>query len=132
MRTRFIASFIIFFSLLALPASAASGRPAVSQAPELILKEAQTVYFGNIARQQNGVPPLRWNKQLTDAARWFAWDSVEIGVPLRLNRSASFALGPLLGRSRAMRPGYKRNLREKAFRSASTCPVWTAAPIEET
>ena len=42
-----------------------------------MLKEAQTVYYGNIARQQNGVPPLRWNNQLTEAARWFAWDSVE-------------------------------------------------------
>ncbi len=23
----------------------------------------------------NGVPPLRWNRQLTHAARWFSWDS---------------------------------------------------------
>lgn len=50
---------------------------APAQSPELALKEAQTVYFGNLARRKNGVPPLRWNKQLTDAARWFAWDSVE-------------------------------------------------------
>ncbi len=48
-----------------------------TQTADLTLKEAQTVYFGNIARQQNGVPPLRWNKQMTDAARWFSWDSVE-------------------------------------------------------
>ncbi len=83
MRTRFIASFILFVSLLVPPVSAAFSRPTVAQTPELLLKEAQTVYFGNIARQQNGVPPLRWNKQLTDAARWFAWDSVE-------NRASEF------------------------------------------
>ena len=42
-----------------------------------ILEEARTVYLGNLAREANGVPPLRWNRQLTDAARWFSWDSVE-------------------------------------------------------
>jgi len=39
------------------------------------------VYLGNLARQQNGVPPLRWNRQLSDAARWFAWDSTENRAP---------------------------------------------------
>ena len=40
--------------------------------------EAQTVYLGNLARRENGnIPPLRWNWELTDASRWFAWDSVE-------------------------------------------------------
>ena len=42
-----------------------------------ILEEARTIYLGNLAREANGVPPLRWNRQLTDAARWFSWDSVE-------------------------------------------------------
>jgi hypothetical protein len=42
-----------------------------------LLDEAQTVYLGNLARRANGVPPLRWNVQLTEAARWFSWDSVE-------------------------------------------------------
>ncbi len=44
---------------------------------DFIYEEAQTVYVGNLARQANGVPPLRWNSQLSQAARWFAWDSVE-------------------------------------------------------
>lgn len=56
----------------------AAGAPHPSfQTPDLVYQEAQTVYLGNLARQQNGVPPLRWNLQLTNAARWFAWDSVE-------------------------------------------------------
>lgn len=57
---------------------------AVSLSPQdptttdaFIYEEAQTVYLGNLARQANGVPPLRWNNQLSQAARWFAWDSVE-------------------------------------------------------
>src|SRR5690606_33275627 len=44
---------------------------------DFIYEEAQTVYVGNLARQANGVPPLRWNSQLSQAARWLAWDSVE-------------------------------------------------------
>ncbi len=50
--------------------------PAV-QRPSLALDEAFTVYLGNLARREHGLPPLRWNRQLTDAARWFSWDSVE-------------------------------------------------------
>ncbi len=75
MRTRFGLVTLIVLFLLAWQTVLTLASP--SQTPELILKEAQTVYLGNIARQQNGVPPLRWNKQLTDAARWFSWDSVE-------------------------------------------------------
>ncbi len=54
-------------------------RPTVgiAQTPALLYDEAMTVYLGNLARRQNGVPPLRWNVQLTEAARWFSWDSVE-------------------------------------------------------
>lgn len=37
----------------------------------------RTVYLGNLARRDNGVPPLRWNAQMTQASRWFSWDSVE-------------------------------------------------------
>lgn len=35
------------------------------------------MYLGNLARRTHGVAPLRWNLQLTDAARWFAWDSID-------------------------------------------------------
>ena len=61
-----------------------SGRPALTQGASpppqpasLVYDEMRTVYLGNLARRDNGVPPLRWNAQMTDAARWFSWDSVE-------------------------------------------------------
>jgi uncharacterized protein YkwD len=47
------------------------------QTQTLLQDEARTVYLGNLARRDNGVPPLRWNRQLTYAARWFSWDSTE-------------------------------------------------------
>jgi hypothetical protein len=47
------------------------------QPASLVHDEMCTVYLGNLARRDNGVPPLRWNVQMTDAARWFSWDSVE-------------------------------------------------------
>ncbi|MCX7858810.1 MAG: CAP domain-containing protein [Chloroflexus sp.] len=48
-----------------------------AQTSNLLLDEALTVYYGNLARRNAGQPPLRWNRQLTHASRWFAWDSVE-------------------------------------------------------
>ena len=62
MRARLITAAVMLASLLALVVSATAAHPNVAQTPDLILKEAQTVYFGNLARRQNGVPPLRWNK----------------------------------------------------------------------
>lgn len=47
------------------------------QTSALFYDEAMTVYLGNLERRKAGVPPLRWNRELTLAARWFAWDSVE-------------------------------------------------------
>ena len=64
--------------LLVFPQQAVSLSPqSPTTTDAFIYEEAQTVYLGNVARQQNGVPPLRWNNQLSQAARWFAWDSVE-------------------------------------------------------
>jgi uncharacterized protein YkwD len=68
----------------ALSSRAASGSAldaTAQQAPELAYIEAQTVYLGNLARRDNGLPPLRWNAQLTEAARWFSWDSTENQPP---------------------------------------------------
>ena len=47
------------------------------QPTDQVYNEMQTVYLGNLARRDNGVPPLRWNTPMTEAARWFCWDSVE-------------------------------------------------------
>ncbi len=58
------------------PAMSQPGVPFVQPA-DLIEQEMQVVYLGNLARLDQGVPPLRWNASMTQAARWFAWDSVE-------------------------------------------------------
>jgi len=58
-------------------AESQSGYFPVSQKSQLARDEAETVYQTNLARQANGLPPLRWNAQLTDASRWFAYDVVE-------------------------------------------------------
>ena len=55
----------------------ALGSGPSAQPASLIYDEMRTVYLGNLARRENGVPPLRWNAQMTDAARWFSWDSVD-------------------------------------------------------
>jgi uncharacterized protein YkwD len=59
-------------------------RPALAQGPDgqsvpnqLVYDEQQTVYRTNLKRAAHGLPPLRWNRQLTEAARWFSWDTVE-------------------------------------------------------
>ena len=64
-------------------ARAQSGYDPAAQTQTLLYNEARTVYLGNLARRDNGIPPLRWNKQLTQAARWFSWDSTE-------NRTSGF------------------------------------------
>ncbi len=46
------------------------------QDPALFLKELQIIYLTNLKRREEGRPPLRWNRELTLAARWFSQDSV--------------------------------------------------------
>src|SRR5512136_1846083 len=77
MPSRTIVSLILLTSLLVIPVQANKSQVTFTQTPELAYDEAQTVYLGNLARRANGIPPMRWNAQLTDAARWFSWDSVE-------------------------------------------------------
>ena len=75
MRMRLIGISITVVCLIAV-----SAQTILSQSPHppaRVLDEARTVYLGNLARRANGLPPLRWNRNLTDAARWFSWDSVE-------------------------------------------------------
>ncbi len=67
--------FVILMLSLVWQSPQLSGKELLSDA--LIYEEAQTVYLGNLARRDNGVPPLRWNSQLSSASRWFSWDSVE-------------------------------------------------------
>jgi hypothetical protein len=51
------------------------------QPVDLVYDEMRTVCLGNLARRDNGQPPLRWNAEMTNAARWFSWDSVENRPP---------------------------------------------------
>ena len=77
---------LIFLSLIfgiSDVARAQSGYDPTVQTPSLLNDEARTVYLGNLARRDNGIPPLHWNRQLTHAARWFSWDSTE-------NRASGF------------------------------------------
>lgn len=55
----------------------AAHRASFTQSPALLMDEARTVYLGNLAREAEGLTPLRWNRNLTEASRWFSWDSVE-------------------------------------------------------
>jgi uncharacterized protein YkwD len=68
---------LLLLSLLVSVAGAQSGYFIPVQTPQLARDEAETVYRTNLAREAKGLPPLRWNAELTHAARWFAWDSVE-------------------------------------------------------
>lgn len=69
--------FLLIVILTASLVRAQAGFDPTVQTQTLLQDEASTVYLGNLARRDNGVPPLRWNRQLTYAARWFSWDSTE-------------------------------------------------------
>lgn len=47
-----------------------------TQTPNLFLQELQIIYLTNLKRREHGLPPLRWNRELHRAARWFAEDAV--------------------------------------------------------
>jgi uncharacterized protein YkwD/uncharacterized protein YhfF len=80
----FILLCLLALNSVSIPnARAQGGYDPTVQTPTLLYDEARTVYLGNLARRDNGIPPLRWNRQLTYAARWFSWDSTE-------NRPAGF------------------------------------------
>jgi uncharacterized protein YkwD len=72
---------ILILATAVASAGAQGGYDPTQQTQALLYDEAQAVYLGNLARCDNGVPPLRWNRQLTYAARWFAWDSTENEPP---------------------------------------------------
>lgn len=57
-------------------ASTPQSAPSDVQESELFLHELDVIHLTNLERQAEGLPPLRWNRQLQLAARWFAWDSI--------------------------------------------------------
>lgn len=69
---------LLIVLMIALPVQADGGPfPEAPQSAQMLYNEMQAVYLGNLARRANGVAPLRMNAQLTEASRWFSWDSVE-------------------------------------------------------
>ena len=72
----FIYLTIIHAIVLPLIFIPAQSRAQSTQTPELFLDEVQTVYLTNLERREAGLPPLRWNRELSEAARDFALDVV--------------------------------------------------------
>ncbi len=79
MRIKFGLGLLVAAGLASLTLTAAAGSfyDPRNQPSALRADEARAVYLGNLARRANGQPPVRWNRALTYAARWFGWDSVE-------------------------------------------------------
>jgi uncharacterized protein YkwD len=61
-------------------------------AGEMLSREATLIYIINTHRRQAGVPPLRWNRELSEASQWFARDSV-VTEP-RCGHTDSLGRGP--------------------------------------
>ncbi|MEW6181088.1 MAG: CAP domain-containing protein [Chloroflexota bacterium] len=69
--------FLLILVVLAGTAAAAaaqSGYTPVTQSEALARQEGEVVFLTNLEREALGKPPLRWNWQLTQSARWFAAD----------------------------------------------------------
>ena len=77
-RTFLLALAVLIFLLLPSAAAVAFNLYDPSlQSPLLFLDENQTVYLTNLERRAQGLPPLRWNRELTLSARWHSYDFVE-------------------------------------------------------
>lgn len=79
------ALFMGFAALLLALATVLPVRTVAAQTPiftsadlesELTSREAQLIAAVNVERQTAGLLPLRWNRNLSEAARWFARDAV--------------------------------------------------------
>lgn len=71
--SKLVLGCLLFLSLVIAPAPAHA--QSVSPA-DLFFNEVQTVYLINLERRAAGLPPLRWNAELTASARAFAEDVV--------------------------------------------------------
>ncbi len=70
-----LALLVLALASITIPARAQGFDPS-AQSSGLWSYEARTVYLTNLEREKRGLAPLRWNQQLTHAARWFSWDSI--------------------------------------------------------
>lgn len=74
------------------------------QSAEMVAREAQLLYLVNLDRQKAGIPPLRWNRELSEAARWLARDSV-MRTPPTCGHTDTLGYGP---GARMRRLGYTK------------------------
>ena len=78
MRSRSLGSlllcFLVFTSAVIFPPTI---QAQSNQTPELFQAEVEAIHLLNLERRQAGLAPLRWNRELSSAARWFAQDAVE-------------------------------------------------------
>ncbi len=74
-------TFILLLGLFAVQPALVQEPDSTEQTTDLLYDEGRTVYLGNLARREQGRPPLRWNAEMTQAARWYSWDSVENRAP---------------------------------------------------
>ncbi len=77
---RWIVLFLVLLGLCgtAVAAAGQSGYTPISQSEALARQEGEVVYLTNLERMARGIPPLRWNWQLTQSARWFAADKAAV------------------------------------------------------
>jgi|688.fasta_scaffold75754_4 uncharacterized protein YkwD len=72
---------VCVFVLVSLPSHSNSAHAAPlaqsQQTPDLFFNELQVVYLTNLKRREAGLAPLRWNREISEAARWFAQNSVD-------------------------------------------------------
>ena len=69
-------ALLLFFPLLPSHVHAAPLTES-EQTSDLFFNELQVVYLTNLTRREQGLGPLRWNRQMSEAARWFAQNSVD-------------------------------------------------------
>lgn len=70
------ASLLVFSPTQTITAHAAPLHQS-TQTPDLFYNEVQIVYLTNLKRREAGLAPLRWSREISEAARWFAQNSVE-------------------------------------------------------
>lgn len=73
---RFLAAGCLLITLFFFVVPFHGAQAQTSQTPELFYNEIQTVYLTNLERRKANLPPLRWNRELSEAARGFAQDVV--------------------------------------------------------
>lgn len=65
-------------ALAPAPLNTATVQPAFNGSlnAEMTVREVALIYYVNVYRRQAGVAPLRWNREMSNASRWFAHDAV--------------------------------------------------------